>query len=96
MEKRTLHTHREVVRAILRDLRSDSDLRQSDVAHKLGKPQSFVSKYESGERQLDVVELRAVCGVFGISLEEFVRRLEVRILELEAALRPPVPGHDVD
>jgi transcriptional regulator with XRE-family HTH domain len=47
-----------------------------ELASRLGVPQSFVSKYESGERRLDVLELRLVCQAVGVSLQEFVRRLE--------------------
>lgn len=36
--------------------RKRQKLTQKAVADLLGKPQSFVSKYESGERRLDVVE----------------------------------------
>jgi len=38
-------------------LREDKGLSQHQLAKKLKKPQSFVSKYERGERRLDVVEL---------------------------------------
>jgi len=41
--------------------RQSAGLTQSDVAAVLGKPQSFVSKYESGERTLDVIEFLDVC-----------------------------------
>ncbi len=51
-------------------------MRQVDVATRLGVPQSFVSKYESGERRLDLVELQQVCAAIGISLKEFVHRFE--------------------
>ena len=37
-------------------------MKQEQVAKKLKRPQSFVSKYESGERQLDVVEFVDVCN----------------------------------
>jgi ribosome-binding protein aMBF1 (putative translation factor) len=46
--------------AILRELRQQAGLTQVEVAARLGEPQSFVSKYESGERRLDVIELRQV------------------------------------
>ena len=36
--------------------RKDAGLTQQQVADKLGRPQSFVAKYENGERRLDVVE----------------------------------------
>jgi len=62
--------------ALLRQMRLDAGLRQADLARKLRQPQSFVSKYESGERRIDVLELREVCKALGISLTEFMRRLE--------------------
>ena len=45
------------------------------------QPQSYVSKYESGERRLDLLELRQVCNALDISLEAFIRRLESAIYE---------------
>jgi len=62
--------------SLLRQMRLDAGMRQADLAQKLGEPQSFVSKYESGERRLDVLELRQICKILGVSLAEFVRRLE--------------------
>jgi len=43
----------------------------------LGVPQSFVSKYESGERRLDVVELGHVAGALRVSLREMLEQLEL-------------------
>jgi transcriptional regulator with XRE-family HTH domain len=62
--------------ALLRRLRIDAGLRQQDLAQRLGKPQPYVSKYESGERRLDVLELREVCVALGVTLPVFVRELE--------------------
>jgi transcriptional regulator with XRE-family HTH domain len=61
---------------LLRTYRERAGLRQVDVAEALGVPQSFVSKYESGERRLDLIELRQVCGALGISLIDFVNAYE--------------------
>lgn len=61
---------------LLRTLREEAGLRQIDVADGLGVPQSFVSKYESGERRLDLIELRQVCQVLGIRLSELVQRFD--------------------
>ena len=47
------------------------------MAAKLGKPQSFVSNYESGERRLDLLELQGLCEVLGIGLVDFTKRYEV-------------------
>jgi hypothetical protein len=49
------------------------------MARALGKPQAFVSYYESGARRLDLLELRQICGVLDVTLVDFVRRFE-RIL----------------
>lgn len=62
--------------ALLRQMRVDAGLRQVDLAKKLSEPQSFVSRYESGERRLDVLELRKICLALGVSLTDFVERLE--------------------
>lgn len=59
---------------LLRQVRLEAGLRQTDVAEKLGKPQSFVSNYESGERRLDLLELLTICEALGIPLIEFVTR----------------------
>jgi transcriptional regulator with XRE-family HTH domain len=61
---------------LLRQIRVEAGLRQVDLAERLGQSQSFVSKYESGERRLDILELRQICSVVGISMEEFISRLE--------------------
>jgi transcriptional regulator with XRE-family HTH domain len=68
-----------VLRTLLSNLRSEANLRQVDLADRLGKPQSFVSKYESGERRLDLIELREICLVLEISLTDFVKRFEREI-----------------
>ena len=44
------------------------------LADRLGVPQSVVSKYERGERQLDFVEVEAICDALGITLRTFIRR----------------------
>lgn len=66
---------------LLRRVRREKGIRQIELAEKLGVPQSFVSKYESGDRQLDILELREVCRAAGITLEEFVRKLEESLHE---------------
>jgi transcriptional regulator with XRE-family HTH domain len=65
--------------ALLRELRTEAGIRQVDMARALGKPQAFVSYYESGARRLDLLELRQVCSVLGVSLPDFVRKFEKRL-----------------
>lgn len=55
--------------------RKASGLSQQAVADKLDRPQSFVSKYESGERRLDVVELLKLADVIGFDANQIVRLL---------------------
>lgn len=52
--------------AVVRRLRTDQGVTQKELATRLGLPQSFVSKIERGERQLQVVELLPLCRAIGI------------------------------
>lgn len=61
---------------LLRQIRLDRSLTQSELAEKLKRPQSFVSKYESGERRLDLVELQEICHSVGVDLKRFVEMFE--------------------
>lgn len=63
------------LRSILAKARGDASLTQAQVAEKLKRPQSFVSKYESGERQLDVIEFLGVCKAIGISPAQVLEQL---------------------
>lgn len=60
--------------ALLRQVRLDANLTQLQLAEKIGQTQSYVSKYESGEQRLDLIELEAVCKAVDISLTDFVER----------------------
>lgn len=73
---------RKFLLSLLRDLRRDAGLTQVQLAESLGVPQSFVSKYESGERRLDLLELHRICQVLGVSLGAFVQRLETALKAL--------------
>ncbi len=66
-------------RALLRSSRQDAGLTQEDVAGALGVHQSYVSKYENGERRLDVVELLAVCSAIGVPPTKFIDSLRRRL-----------------
>ena len=79
MSDDTERRQQKILQKLLRQTRVEANLRQVDVALKIGKPQPFVSKYESGERRLDLAELRLICKAMNISLEEFVHRFEEAI-----------------
>lgn len=57
----------------LREARLAAGLTQAQAAAKLQRPQSFVSKCESGERRVDVVELQRFAQLYRKDLEFFVR-----------------------
>lgn len=58
----------------LRTARLKVGLTQTDVARALRKPQSFVSKCESGEWRVDVIELQDFASVYKRSLSYFLRK----------------------
>jgi transcriptional regulator with XRE-family HTH domain len=62
-------------RLLLIDARKAAGLTQMELAHRLSRPQSFVSKFERGERRLDVVEFLEVARAIGIDPLEFLRTL---------------------
>ena len=62
-----------VFREMLRDLRLQKCLTQMKLSSALGMAQSFVSKYEMGERRLDFVEVAALCRQLDITLEDFAK-----------------------
>jgi transcriptional regulator with XRE-family HTH domain len=67
----------ETFQKALVDARQEIGLTQQEVAFRLGRPQSFVSKYESGERRLDVIEFLDVCQALGIKPQTILKKLEV-------------------
>ena len=64
------------LRRLLAEARAEAGLTQLQVAERVKRPQSFVSKYENGERQLDVIEFVAVCKAVGISAASLIAHLE--------------------
>jgi transcriptional regulator with XRE-family HTH domain len=58
--------------ARLRDARLEAGLTQIEVAQKLNQPQSYVSRCESGERRVDVVELIDFALIYKKPLSYFV------------------------
>ena len=51
-------------------VRKDAGVTQVELAARLGKPQQFVSKYERGDRRVDLVEFVAVCRALRVDPKE--------------------------
>ncbi|QQS61526.1 MAG: helix-turn-helix transcriptional regulator [Candidatus Moraniibacteriota bacterium] len=71
---RTIHT-KEYARFIeqLKKARKEAGLRQIDVAKKLKRPQSYISRVESGEYRLDILEVKRFAGLYKKSVEYFLK-----------------------
>ena len=61
-------------RTFLRKRRREAGLRQADLAERLGVPQSFVSKYESGERLLTFIEAVLILKQLGATVNEAAKQ----------------------
>ncbi|MDO9404847.1 MAG: helix-turn-helix transcriptional regulator [Polaromonas sp.] len=82
-----LHTSsQQLLRGILADARMSGGLMQVEVATRFGKAQSFVSKVETGERQLNVFEFIDYCNALKLDpLNVLNRLIEHQPLQLPAA-----------
>jgi transcriptional regulator with XRE-family HTH domain len=61
------------------EARKAQNLSQQELAKRLGRPQSFVSKYERGERRLDVVEFLHVARELGLSATDIMAEMERKL-----------------
>lgn len=65
-------------RKLIIQARKDAGFTQIQLAQKLEKPQSYVSKYETGERRLDVIEFVEIACALGTSAEAILKSLRGR------------------
>ncbi len=63
---------------LLTEARKQSGLSQQEVADRLGRPQTYVSRCESGTRRMDVVEFLELAEAIGFDPLEFLRKLKKR------------------
>lgn len=60
--------------------RKEANLTQQELAERLCKHQSFVSKYENRERRLDIVEFLQIARAIGIIPSEVLKKMEIKAL----------------
>ncbi len=78
--QRTIHRIEHVILSeLLRELRLAAELKQAQVSEQLGVTQSYISDVERSSRRLDVVELRDLIRIYGVTLPEFVVEMEARL-----------------
>ncbi|MBL8015442.1 MAG: helix-turn-helix transcriptional regulator [Candidatus Doudnabacteria bacterium] len=69
MSKSTFSYEYKMLLAKIKSARASAGMTQGEAAKKLGRNQSFLSKVESGERRLDVVELAELMRVYGAPMD---------------------------
>jgi len=67
---------------ILIDARKQKGIRQAELARRVGKTQTFVARFEAGQRRIDAIELLALCEIIGIDPVKVVRK----VLKVEGEL----------
>lgn len=81
MPKTIYRREHAVLLSLLKKYRNEAGLTQVQCSNALGRPQSFMSDIESGTRRMDIVQLRDLCRVFGITLTGLVIELEKILAE---------------
>lgn len=56
----------------LKMARNDAMLDQNVVAEKLGRSQSYISKIESGQRRIDIVQIKEFAKIYKKKLDYFI------------------------
>ena len=60
----------------VREARQAAGMTQRAVAARIGKPQSYIHKWECGQRQLNPIDLRDLCEAMGVSFVDFIKQLD--------------------
>lgn len=66
MQKSLRSPRQKRLQTLLTAARKDRNLTQAELAERLNKPQSFVAKYENGERRIDVIEFIDITAALDI------------------------------
>ena len=74
-----------ILRAQLRNMRLKAKLTQQVLAGKLNKPQSYISKIESGERGCNLLEIRSICQACKVDFVKFVSAVDKELAKKPAA-----------
>ena len=78
----------DVFRGLLKEQREKARLSQEQLGVRIDKPQSWVSKFERGERRIDLIEFLSIAHAIGIDPVKFVRDLEHALAEKPNRLKP--------
>jgi len=73
-----------IITELLYRLRMGAGITQQQLSVILNVPQSYISKIETGERRIDLIELREICKALNSNLIEFVTMLEKELDEAQS------------
>lgn len=76
MATRKLKNRHELLGLYLVEARREAGLTQDELAEKLGRKQAYVSKYELGQRKLDVIEFLTITRAIGIDPVQIIKKLK--------------------
>lgn len=68
--------NRQLLRQLLREAREEAGVIQGELSHKLGRSQGFVSKYELGDRRIDLIDMADICDALEISFLDLAKRFD--------------------
>jgi len=70
----SLHSGKyQIFREMIVKIRKDADITQVQLAKELGKPQSYISKIENGERRIDFTEFIEIASILKIDTQQFIK-----------------------
>jgi len=81
MSKTIYRPEHAVLLSLLKKYRKVAGLTQVECSMALGRPQSFMSDVESGNRRLDIVQLRDLCEVLGVGLGDLIAEFEKSVVD---------------
>lgn len=79
MANRLWDPDRQLVFELLKQMRKEKSWTQVQLSKALGKPQSYVAKYENGERKVDFVEVAEICACLDSNIVDFSKKFLERI-----------------
>jgi transcriptional regulator with XRE-family HTH domain len=77
---KSIHTKQyRILIGIIREVRESRQITQERLASMLSVQQAVISKIETCERRIDLIELRQICLALGVSLASIINKFEERI-----------------
>lgn len=76
MMSKTTSQRRMIVADCLETIRTNVGLTHQEIAERIGTSEIRIGEWESGKRQIDLVELNVFCRAIGVPMSRFIDELE--------------------